>query len=145
MERDDPDVHVIPPKGFECEEKQKDQVWRLKAWLYGLRLSPSGWWGTMHTCLLEIGFVSSTADPCAYNLDYGAILLLLYADDISLFGSDDEKVLQVIEMLLDRFESEDLGDAKFFLVVHTPKRARRYHYFIAGNIRQDDTGNVRDG
>ena len=28
MERDDPDVHVIPPKGFECEEKQKDQVWR---------------------------------------------------------------------------------------------------------------------
>ena len=42
MERDDTDVYVIPPKGFECEEKQKDQVWRLKAWLYGLRLSPRG-------------------------------------------------------------------------------------------------------
>ena len=27
MERDDPDVYVIPPKGFECEEKPKDQVW----------------------------------------------------------------------------------------------------------------------
>ena len=24
MERDDPDVYVIPPKGFESEEKQKD-------------------------------------------------------------------------------------------------------------------------
>ena len=39
------------------------------------RLSPRGWWGTMHTYLLEIGFVSSTADPCVYNLDYGAVLL----------------------------------------------------------------------
>ena len=52
MERDDPDVYVISPKGFECEEKQKDQVWRLKAWLYGLRLTPRGWWGTMHTLSL---------------------------------------------------------------------------------------------
>ena len=113
MERDDPDVYVIPSKGFECEEKQKDQVWRLKAWLYGLRLS-RGWWGTMHT-LLEIGFVSSTADPCVYNLDYGAVLLLLYVDDILLSGSDDEKVLQVVEKLKDRFETVDLGDAKFVL------------------------------
>ena len=24
---------------------------------------PHGWWGKMHTYLLEIGFVSSTADP----------------------------------------------------------------------------------
>ena len=51
MERDDPDVYVNPLKGFECEEKQKDQVWRPKAWLYGLRLSPHGWWGTMHSYL----------------------------------------------------------------------------------------------
>ena len=92
MECDDPDVYVIPPKGFECDEKQKDQVWRLKACLYGLRLSLRGWWGTMHTYLLEIGFVSSTADPCVYNLDYGAVFLLLYFDDILLSGSDDENV-----------------------------------------------------
>ena len=63
--------------------------------------------------MLEIGFVSSTADPCVYNLDYGAVLLLLYVDDILLSGSDDEKVLQVIEKLKDRFETVDLGDAKF--------------------------------
>ena len=54
--------------------------------------------------------------------------------------------MQVIEKLKDRFETMDLGDAKLLLgMVYTPKRARRYHYFIAGNIRQDDTGNVRDG
>ena len=40
MQRVDPDVNVIPLKEFKCAKKQKDQVWRLKAWLYGLRLSP---------------------------------------------------------------------------------------------------------
>ena len=47
MKRDDPEVFVIPPKGSECQEEQKNQLWRLKAWLYGLRLSSRGWWGTM--------------------------------------------------------------------------------------------------
>ena len=69
----------------------------------------------MHTYLLEIGFVSSAADPCVYNLDYGAVFRLLYVDDILLSGSDDEKVLQVIEKRKDRFETVDLGDANFLL------------------------------
>ena len=94
----------------------------------------------MHTYLLEIGSVSSTADPRVYNLDCGAVLLLLYVDDILLSGSDDEKVLQVIEKLKDRFETVDLGGVKFLpgMGMHR-KCARRYHYFIAGNARQDDT------
>ena len=69
----------------------------------------------MHTYVLEIGFTPSTADPCVYNLDTGAVLLLLYVDDILLSRSDDEQVLQVIEKLKDRFETVDLGDAKFLL------------------------------
>ena len=73
----------------------------------------------MHTYLLEMGFVSSTADPCVYNLDYGAVLLLLYVDDILLSGSDDENVLQIIEKLKDRLETVDLGDAKFLLGMGT--------------------------
>ena len=96
MRRDDPDVYVIPAKGFECQEEQANQVWRLKAWLYGLRLSPRGWWGTMHTYLLEMGLTSSIADPCVYNLGEGAVLLLRYVDGILLSGSDSEQVLNVI-------------------------------------------------
>ena len=76
MERDDPDAYLIPPKGLECQEKQKSRIWRLKAWLYGFRLFPRGWRATMHTYLLEIGFPPSTADSCVYNLDSGAVLLL---------------------------------------------------------------------
>ena len=65
--------------------------------------------------MLELGSVSSTADQCVYNLDNGAVLLLLYVDNILLSGSDGEKVLQVVEKLKDRFETVDLGDAKFLL------------------------------
>ena len=57
-------VYVIPPKDFECIEEQAKQVWHLQTWLYGLRLAPRGWWGTLHVYLLEIGFVYSSADPC---------------------------------------------------------------------------------
>ena len=82
MERDDPDEFDIPSKGFEGQNKRKSQVWRLEAWLYGVRLSSRGWWGTMHTYLLEIGFTPSTADPSVNNPDSGAGLMLLYVDDI---------------------------------------------------------------
>ncbi|CAB1106814.1 unnamed protein product [Ectocarpus sp. CCAP 1310/34] len=82
-------VYVIPPKGFRCTPEQAKQVWRLKAWLYGLRLSPKGWNGTFHQFLLELGFVPSTGDPC---------LDILHAGEMK-----------------ERFETVDLGDAKFIL------------------------------
>ena len=64
---------------------------------------------------LDIGFTPCTADPCVYNLDPGAVFLLLYVDDISLSGSDDEQVLQVIEKLKDRVGTVHLEDAKVLL------------------------------
>ena len=80
-------IYVIPPKGFECSSEQDRQVWLLKAWLYGLRLSPKGWNGTFHVYLLEIGFVQSNADPCPYILNAGEVLRLVYVDDILFTGN----------------------------------------------------------
>ena len=68
-----------------------------------------------HMYLLKMGFTSSTAILCVYNLDDGAVLLLLYVDNILLSRSDDKQVLQVIEKPKDRFDTVDLGDAKFLL------------------------------
>ena len=44
-----------------------------------------------------------------------SVLLLLYVDDILLSGSDSEQVSGVIEKPKDRFETVDLGNAKFLL------------------------------
>lgn len=108
-------TYVIPPKGFPCSPDQANQVWLLKAWLYGLRLSPKGWNSTFHIFLLELGFVRSTADPCLYSLHDGEVLLLVYVDDILFTGTDEDLVTTIISQLKERFETVDLGDAKFLL------------------------------
>ncbi|CAB1121517.1 unnamed protein product [Ectocarpus sp. CCAP 1310/34] len=108
-------TYVISPKGFPCSPGQSNQVWVLKAWLYGLRLSPKGWNGTLYVFLLELGFVQSTADPCLYSLQDGDLLVLVYVSDIMFTGTNDDLVTTVISQLKERFEKVDLGDAEFLL------------------------------
>ncbi|CAB1118547.1 unnamed protein product [Ectocarpus sp. CCAP 1310/34] len=74
-----------------------------------------GWWGTLHDFLLNIGFVESTAEPCLYILDDGDVLLLVYVDDILLTGEGENKVLSIVDQLNERFETVDLGGARFLL------------------------------
>ncbi|CAB1096463.1 unnamed protein product [Ectocarpus sp. CCAP 1310/34] len=108
-------IYVCPPKGFECSPEQARQVWRLKAWLYGLRLSPKGWCSTFHDFLIEKGFVQSKADPCLYILEAEGVILLVYVDDILLSGKDEEKVMMVVDLLKERFNTVFLGDAQHLL------------------------------
>ena len=65
--------------------------------------------------LLEIGFVQSTADPCLYILNAGEVILLVYVDDILFTGTDEDQVSTTIEQLKERFDTVDLGDARFLL------------------------------
>ncbi|CAB1114301.1 unnamed protein product [Ectocarpus sp. CCAP 1310/34] len=115
MEPGSKPVYVIPPEGFSCDSERARQVWKRRAWLYGLRFSPKGWWGTPHDFLLKIGFVESTAKPCLYILDDGDVLLLVYVDDILLTGEGENNVLSTVDQLNERFETVDLGGARFLL------------------------------
>ena len=45
------------------------------------------------------------------------MLFLVYVDDIMLSGDDEERVLKIIEHLKERFETVDLGDARFLLEI----------------------------
>ena len=83
--------------------------------LYGLRLSPKGWNGTFHVYLLEIEFVQSTADPCLYILNAGEVILLVYVDGIPFTETNEDQVSTTIEQLKERFDTVDLGDARFLL------------------------------
>ena len=115
MKEDDPSVFVIPPVGFKCTEVQSKKVWKLEAWLYSLRLAPRGWHQTIDPYLISRGFVASTVDPCLYNKNNGEVLLLLYVDDILIAGKSKRDVEGVIGLLKDKFDTVDLGDAKFLL------------------------------
>ena len=108
-------AYVILTKAFECDSDKVNQVWRLKAWLYIVRLDPRRWYGTLHTYLLEVGFGPSPADPCLHILDAGKVLIVVYVDDIKLSGSDDEYMLTIIKKHEERFDTVHLGDATFLL------------------------------
>ena len=62
-----------------------------------------------------IEFVAGAADPCLYILKAGEVILLFYVDDILLTGKNKELVCTVIEQMKERFETVNLGDAKFVL------------------------------
>ena len=130
MSKNDTPIYVIPPKGFTCSLEQAKLVWRLKAWLYGLRLSPKSWNGTFHPFLLEMGFVPSTADPCLYMLNGGEVILLVYVDDILLTGATEELVTTIIEQMEERFETVDLGRSKVYPGNGHPAQPRSGHHPI---------------
>ena len=65
--------------------------------------------------LLEIRFVQSTADPFLYILNAGEVILLVYVDDILFTGTDEDQVSTTIEERKERFDTVDLGDARFLL------------------------------
>lgn len=102
MTDEDQRMYIILPVGVEGDSGQVNKLWRLMAWLYGLRLSPRGWHGTIYSYCLEVGFVASTADPCLYNFNDGQVLLLLHVDGILLSGVDEEVVCKIIELLRKR-------------------------------------------
>lgn len=52
------------------------------------------WWGTSRMNLLEVGFPLGTASPCVYKLAYGAVLLLLYVDDVLLAGIGNDNAFE---------------------------------------------------
>ena len=43
------------------------------------------------------------------------MLIVVYMDDIMLSGSNGEHTLTIMEQLKERFDTVDLGDAKFLL------------------------------
>lgn len=102
-------THAIPPKGFVCTPRQVKQVWRLKAWLYGLRLWWKGWNGAFDSFLLKISFVQSTADPCLYIRNPCLSCLPETTKNSCRLVSTE------IAQMKKRFDTVGLGDAKFTL------------------------------
>ena len=97
---------------------------------------------------LEIGFVPSPADPCLYILIAGKMLIVVYVDDIMLSGGDEEYVLTIAEQLEERFDTVDLGDAKFLLGLRIQRNVNAgtilltpdaYAKAVLDKFRTDDT------
>ena len=89
----------------------------LKKSLYGLKQVPRPWYAKMDRFLLDTGF-----SRCYYDTNLNTkkvvnnlIILVLYADDYILTGSDPKLLTQVRSSLNKKFETTNLGHLYYFL------------------------------
>lgn len=101
-------VYVSLPEGA---YSGKNSIVKLNKSLYGLKNSPKCWNIKFNDVMLKEGFVRSNCDSCLYTkcTDSNQIYLLLYVDDVLIFGSNDALVNQVKNVLNKEFKMKDLG------------------------------------
>jgi len=108
-------IFMRQPQGFEDEEKP-NHVWRLDKALYGLHQSGREWFGEIHKTLEAFNFKKLDWANCVYIFE-DKLLLLLYVDDIVLFGRTQEDIKIAILKLESKFDVKVLGKTKKLLGV----------------------------
>lgn len=101
------------PPGF---EKGTNMVCKLEKAIYGLHQSGREWFFEIHRILGELGFRKLSWCNCAYRYK-NDIVLLLYVDDIVVFGRDEKQIKIAIEKLKKFFDLKILGKTKKLLGV----------------------------
>jgi hypothetical protein len=88
------DIYVAQPRGF---HNHRNEVLKLKRTLYGLKQAPKYFYDYLSTRLQRQGLTPSKFDPCLFLSD--KIVLLVYVDDILLYGQSDKDIDEFIDRL----------------------------------------------
>ncbi|MCO5554453.1 hypothetical protein L7F22_007983 [Adiantum nelumboides] len=110
------EVYVLQPPGF-VKKGAENKVCRLHKALYGLKQAPRAWYQKIHAYLISLGFQNSPTESTLYvyrNMDT-LVVLNLYADDILLTGSNEEKISDFIEKLQHAFDVMYMGLLHYYL------------------------------
>ncbi|CAI7885990.1 unnamed protein product [Closterium sp. NIES-53] len=108
------EIYMDQPTGMEDGTDKKCKL--LKA-LYGLKQSPREWYKAMDARLLEGGFKKSQCDRAFYWKGEGEekVYLLLYVDDILVYGALEDRVEEVCAHLAAVFQVKQIPRATLFL------------------------------
>ena len=101
-------VEKKPPKETQAS---KDEVWRLKKAMYGLKKSPQYWTTTLMKSLEILNFRNSGSD-CLFVSNNGDVRLVSYVDDLLIVGQES-KIDKVIEHLKIQFRLKISDRLKF--------------------------------
>ena len=106
------EIYVTQPPGFK-DKNYPNKVWKLNKALYGLRQSPRVWWKTLQAKLSNIKLISPAGDDALFSgkLDGKQIYVGMWVDDMPILIPDQETGDLVREILKEKFEIHDLGDA----------------------------------
>jgi Reverse transcriptase (RNA-dependent DNA polymerase) len=114
-------IYVEMPHGF----NKKGYVCLLLKTLYGLCQSPREWYKTVATILLRMGFRACQAD-CSVFIHQNGVVIIVYVDDILLFGKDKQLVTSAKQELCNAYEMRDMGDLDTYLGMEIHRdRAKR--------------------
>lgn len=108
-------IYITQPPGFIVTGKEH-YVCKLNKALYGLHQSGRAWYFELHKVLTDIGFNKFEWCNCVYCFKDEAILLL-YVDDILLFGISDAHLNKIVKLLCKKFDIKLLGKTKKLLGV----------------------------
>ena len=93
-------VYLNLPPGFCGSEGTRKMVLKLKKSLYGLVQAPKAWYEYLKDKLGELEIKPSTLDPCLF---FGkGLVLLVYVDDILVFGPNKHNIDELIKELKDK-------------------------------------------
>lgn len=112
------EVYMEIPQGVAASnERRRKYVYKLLKSLYGLRISPKQWNEIFTKVVKSLGFINDSNDPCLFILKEGnvRVILLIYVDDMLLASNDIEKLNEIKQKLMNKFEMTDLGEPNTFL------------------------------
>jgi len=131
----DEEIYMIQPEGFVKTGMKRILVCRVLRSLYGLKQAARVWNQKIHTFLIKIGFVRSSADPCLYIDTKRNIYITIWVDDLLIAGKNGRDIAAVKVQLAGEFEMKDLGELKHFLGMRITR--------TSGGISIDQGGYVR--
>ena len=102
------------------------RVCHLRKSLYGLKQSPSAWFGKFCEVIEKFGLQKSKFDHSAFYKHSQAciILLVVYVDDIVITRNDMSSISSLKSFLHGQFHIKDLGILKYFLGVEVIRSKR---------------------
>lgn len=107
----DEEIYMKQPLGF---EQGVDKVCLLQKAIYGLHQSSRLWFFEVDDVLLDLNFEKVQWCNCVYTFN-NSIILLLYVDDIVIFGKTETDIDYVITMLKGKFDLKVLGETRKLL------------------------------
>ena len=102
-------IYMEQPPGFAIPGHE-DKVCQLNRSLYGLKQSPRQWYEEIDNHLRNSGWTCSELNPNLYFPREGETItsLMLYVDDLLIFGSSKERVAEIKVQLGQKYKMKDL-------------------------------------
>jgi hypothetical protein len=100
-------------------EGKENMGCRLMKFIYGLKQASRQWYLKFDETIKKFSFKQNEEDNCIYaKFKNGKFsFLILYVDDILLASSDANLLLETKKFLSSKFDTKDLGEASFVLVI----------------------------